>query len=423
MNETPNEEEKKNQPITDAGHLLEPDVEEESTTIAAPGSSATESPVRQLQNEADAGATAPAPSSIDNEKGHGGGVLVLQWLSYAFWFWFSLSVSWLAGVVISYLISGSNYVQNELLAYSLASVIIMLIVALVTDVFYAKYEPVRKTGGANVIMLLHVVPFILIAIGALVTVVFALIRMLLNADPVASTDGPVQVMLVGGVVALLFALAAGRAFYGHRKRVRFGILGVFIALAIGFIIAAFAAPAADAIRTKQDRLIEQGLPSLATDIRNYAEKNDKLPATLGDVTHEDSYSADVVQKIINDKLVTYKANTLPTSTGNSYSPGEAPDSPVAAMDTGVSYRLGSTKVKRFYYQLCTKFQNEKKSEYNYSENSANYTTDLSAGVKSSYRYSYVTTISSHPAGEVCYNLYADGKYNYGTLEPADKLVE
>lgn len=348
------------------------------------------------------------------------GALVLQWLSYAFWFWFSVSMSWLAAVVINYYIAGNpDYNWSDMLAYPLASVIIMLIIALVTDMFYAKHEPVKKAGGANVIMLLHVVPFILIGIGALVTIVFSLIRMLLNSDPAATYDGPIKVMIVAAIVVVLFGLAAVRALYGGSKtKLRLAAWGVFTLFAVGFIIAGIAGPAAESLRTKEDRLIEQALPSLSSDIREYTVTNSKLPASLTDVTYDGSSIGDSVQKLIDSKLVTYKANTIPSSTGNSYSPEYPLDKDVSVQGSVGSSVLypDSNTAKRFYYQLCTTYKYEKKDRYNYTQDSSNdaYTVGPGVGASSNYRYSYVTSISQHPAGEVCYNLYADGAYSYGS---------
>lgn len=402
-NEQPESVEQEKQPIIDTDHLIEPVNEPEQAKPAE--TTAVSTPPPQ-----------PAPQKAQNS----GGVLVLQWLTYAFWFWFSVSASWLAGVVINFFVSGgtSSYEWGSVLAYPLASVIIMLIIALVTDFFYAKHEPEKKTGGANVIMLLHVVPFVLMAIGALVTIVFAFIGMLLNSDPIASTDGPLQVMLVSLVVVVLLGLAAARAFFGSKPRVRLIARIGMIVIALGFIIAGIAGPAVEAVRTKDDRLIERALPSLSSDIREYVQDNNKLPATLSDVTHNSSYSADAVQLVIDSGLVKYKANTLPAADGNSYNPGDALDY-ASGSKSGVSLDSPLRSISganRFYYQLCTTYKTEKKDRYNYSERNT-YTKGDSVGVAANYRYDYVTSISSHPAGSVCYNLYADS--GYGSIMPMD----
>lgn len=355
---------------------------------------------------------APVTTQPARERASGG-MFVLQWLSYAFWFWYGVSMSWLAGVVINYFVTRSQSTAwaGEL-AYPLAAVIVMMAITLVTDWFYTKHEPARKTGGANVLMLLHAVPFVLIAIGSLITMVFSLLTMVLNSNPVDTIDGPLQVLLVSLVVAVIFGLLAFRVVFGGRKagarKVTWITLGL---LALGFIVAAFAGPAAEAARTKQDRLIEVALPSLANDIRDYAATNDKLPATLTDVKHDDSSSAAAVQKLIDDKLVTYKPNTLPAKEGNTSTPGQ--DDLVVTPTTKVTIASPDTNSqKRFYYQLCTTYKYEMKSQSNYTSSSEknNYTTSTDAGVAANYRYDYVYSITDHPAGSLCYNLYADGKY-------------
>lgn len=341
-----------------------------------------------------------------------GGTVVLQWLAYAFWFWFVVSVTWLAGVVISFTINhNSSYDWVSGLAYPLAATIIMFIVSLVTDVLYSRKEPTKKSGAAYVIMLLHVVPFVLIAISALVTIVFTLITMMLSSGPTNSANGALQAMWVAIVSLGLFAMLAIRAFFGGvRPILRIIAWGVFGLAAIGFTIAALVGPAAEASRTKQDRLIETALPSLAADIRNYATKNHKLPATISDITHSASSSADTTQAMLDQKLVTYKPNTLPAVEGNSYSPSDASSAtvkPVAPDSTGVSAQPYAGTI-RHYYQLCVKYAGEKKDQYNYSDASMNtYTAGSAVGATADYRYDSVYSIRMHPKGDVCYNLYAD----------------
>lgn len=413
-----NEPEKKSIPITDAEHLLEPD--SDMPTVSTSPTAESVAPTKE-----EVIATPPIPpQAAQKGQSSSGGVLVLQWLTYAFWFWFAVSTSWLAGVVINFFVAGSTSYSEwgSQLAYPLASVIITLLIALVADFFYAKHEPEKKTGGANVIMLLHVVPFVLVAIGALVTIVFALINMLLNSDPITDTDGPLQIMLVALVVVVLLGLAAVRAFFGSKPRIRLIAKLAFVAVAAGFIVAGIAGPAVEAVRTKDDRLIEQALPSLSGDIRNYVSENNKLPASLSDVTYgESSYSASAVQKLIDSKLVTYKANTLPSS-NSSYDPSDirtqlCVDSPTAGVCSPDS-SPDSSSTKRFYYQLCTSYKTERKDRYNYSERNV-YTKGDSVGTALDYRYNYVSSISAHPAGDVCYNLYADS--GYGSIKPMDDL--
>ena len=142
----------------------------------------------------------------------------------------------------------------------------------------------------------------------------------------------------------------------------------------------------------------------------YTTKNHKLPAAISDITHNASSSADATQAMIDQKLVTYKPNTLPAAEGNSYSPADGTSAtvkPVAPNSTGVSTQpyAGST---RYYYQLCVKYAGEKKDKYNYNDASMNtYTAGSAVGATADYRYDAVYSISAHPKGDVCYNLYAD----------------
>lgn len=374
-------------------------------------------PVEWKESETKSGQPAPPRKNEkaitptdESDRRPSGGMLVLQWLVYAFWFWYGVSATWLAGVVVTYLVAKGNSTDwSGMLAYPLASVIIMLAIAFVADWFYSRREPAKKTGGANIIMLLHVVPFVLIAIGSLIVIVFSLISMMLNSDPVNSSNGPLQAMLTSAVTVVLFAALALRAFYGGAKpMMRKLAWGIFGLTALVFIIAAIAGPAMEAARTKQDRLIESALPSLSSDIRNYTSKNDKLPEKLSDVTYKASNSSSAVQKLINEGLVTYKPNTLPAKDGNSYDPGD--DYMGSGKATPATSSYPSYSGKRYYYQLCTTYKQEKKNQYNYTDKQDSYTVGSSAGVSADYRYEYVSSISSHPAGEVCYNLYATGKY-------------
>ncbi len=354
--------------------------------------------------------TPPSAPHAHNENS--GGVLVLQWLTYAFWGWFGVSTIWLAATVFTYFVTHSSSVEwSGLLAYPLAAVIILFIIALITDILYRRREPVKKVGAANVIMLLHVVPFVLIAISGLITVVFCLITMVLNSSPLKTTDGPFITMLTSLVGVLIYATLAARVFFGGRKAVvRTVALSLFGVLAIGLIIAALVGPASDAVRTKQDRLIEEALPSLSSDIRSYVSKNNKLPEKLTDITHTDTDNSAMVQQMIDEKLVTYKPNTLPSSTGNTYNPDDEAMTTTKS-SAGASILPYPTTGKKYYYQLCVTYKGEKKSSYNYT-NDMNSTTSGNAGVASDYRYNTVYSISSHPAGNVCYNLYAGDDYAY-----------
>lgn len=215
--------------------------------------------------------------------------------------WFALAMLWLIVLTFSYFIAGNDSQSwGDALAYPLASVIVMLIFAVVADLFYAKHEPEQKSGGSSVIMLIHAVLFVLLTVGSLVVAVFSLINMSINSGPTSGADGPTVALLSSLSMLLLYSLASARVLFGGRKTIlRTVLLGVSTAMAIGFTLACIIGPATRANVTKDDRLIESGLSYLAQDIQSYTRENDKLPATLSDVKSTSNYTKDKVQALIS----------------------------------------------------------------------------------------------------------------------------
>ncbi|MBC7764498.1 US12 family protein [Microbacteriaceae bacterium] len=344
--------------------------------------------------------SAPVAAVAAQQHSNSPGTLVLQWLSYAFWGWFGTSLAVLAGITFGYFIAGSDATfWGDSLAYPLAAVIVMLVIALVTDFFYARHEPVAKKGAASVIMLIHVVLYMLTVVGALIGIVFSIIRMIITAGPTDTMDGSKVFMLTAFVTALVFGGISLRAlFAGKKVGVRKTFWLAMSILALGFVVASIAGPAMKANSTKNDRLIESALPSLSSDIQQYTRTNDKLPATLSDVKSSYGEMADdQVQRIIERNLVTYKPNSRPVKT-DSVIP-ETSGASIKKQSTAVPANT-STGTKTFYYQLCVTYKEAKSSKYDsYSSPYADYTN---------------TTVNTyqHAKGNVCYDVSADGKYSY-----------
>lgn len=331
------------------------------------------------------------------------GVLILQWLTYAFWLWFGAALLVMAGLVLSYFISSNpssvSEFTTEPLAYSLAAVIVMLLIAGGTDLVYSRFEPLRKAGGATVIMLIHAVVFALLAVGSLVVAVFALVSMLISNSPTGSPDGPTVTLYVA--LAGLFAygaMAVRTVFVGRIAHVRKVFWVLILLAAVGFIAASVAGPTSHAVRTRDDRLIESTLPTLQSDIEDYTRKNKKLPETLSNVTSS-SYKRDEVQLLIDRGLVRYTPNTKePTG------------------DLGIRTRSGATIMedisdlssgqqdKRHYYSLCVTYREAKGQPKNYEEPSVKDSGNGLGSMDSSvYLYSEVM---EHPKGDHCYELTA-----------------
>lgn len=333
-----------------------------------------------------------APVAAAPKSHNSAGLLVLEWVAYAFWLWFGIAMTWLVTSVINYYVAESRVESTgEWIAYPLAAVIVMLAVTLITDGLYAKHEPVPKTGGASVIMLIHAVIYILAMVGALITAVFALITLVINTGPMNSADGPKVALISSVVLAVMAGLMAARALLaGKRAHVRKIFWGIMTALAIGFLIACMAGPVVQANASKNDRLLESALPALANDISNYASENGKLPGTLAEVkASKYNYQKQEVQAIIEKNMVTYKPNVIPANSKYKTS----------------SYNQSQT----LYYQLCATFTTAKNPDYYYKTTSS---SDSANGA--SYRTSIDTY--AHEKGNVCYDLQAYGKssYNYET---------
>lgn len=362
--------------------------------------------------EVNAAVASEAPVSVRTP----GGLLVLQWLSYAFWFLYGVSMSWLAVLVVKFFTTqnhSSEWSEESGLVYPLAAVIVMSISALVADWFYAKHEVAHKQGGAKVIMLLHAVPFVLMSIGSLIAMVFSLLMMMLGGS-VGDSSESIRVLLVGLVMAIVYGSLAFRVVFGGRKAIiRKAIWAVLGILALGFTVAAFVGPALETSRTKQDRLVESALSSIASDIRAYTRKNKKLPSSLNDLGGSGLSQSNTDKQVVDKKLVDYKPNTHPArSSGSLNKGGPGLVDPLAG-------RSNNSKDQRFYYQLCTNYRSEKKARSSYvSGMKANYIKDTGIGTIADYWSDYIYSTASHPAGQVCYCMHADTSrsisYQYDT---------
>jgi len=312
-----------------------------------------------------------------------GGVMVLQWLSYAFWGWFGVAMTWLTGVVVAYFVTGNSTDVTATLAYPLASVIVLFALACVTDFFYARHELEQKAGLTNAIMLVHVVLFVLVAVGAAVTGLFALISMALNTDPASGTDGQAIAAWTSLAAILIFGAAAARALFGGKRKVIRRVYWIVMAVAaLGMIALSIAGPVVGVQSTKDDRVIEQGLPHIREIVSAYVNENGVLPKTL-EVAQQAETSSDnaAMKQLISRNLVRYTANVKPATEENYY---------------GVTY-YNYKPSKTYYYRLCVSYSHIKKA-------SGTYTDTIAASSEGDYM-PYVS-IYSHAKGEVCYNLEA-----------------
>lgn len=338
----------------------------------------------------------PAAPAAQSPQRSTGGVMVLQWLSYAFWGWFGVAMGWLSAVTIAYFVHGNSSDITSSLAYPLASVIVMFALAAVTDILYVRREPLHKQGGANAIMLVHTVLFVLIAVGAAVTALFALISMLLTTDPSLGTDTQVVTAWTSLVLVVIFAMIGVRVLFGGRvHKLRTVHWVVMTTLALGMMVASIMGPVVGAQVTRDDRLIEEGLPTLVNAIGSYVGENDKLPATLAAANDSYAYATAASKSLVSRNMVRYTPNVIEPVTANDGAGVSSKESLYPASTT-------------YYYRVCVTFTQVKKASGTYPGSSD--------GSVDGYYPSYLSIVS-HPKGEVCYNRSATT--GYGGVYPLD----
>lgn len=294
-----------------------------------------------------------------------------------------LALSVLTGAVLATFIAQSN--TSTLTTYALAAILVLLPLSIVCDVFYAKYEPVKKTGAATVVMVIHAVIFALFGIGSLIVAVFSIVQMLTSAGDHTSSQIALYTSLVIFVVYLAVFLRTlnleqlpwlRKAFIGFML-VAVGLVGV-----LGVI-----GPIAHERATRDDRLIEQNISVIEQEISDYANSNNKLPNQLTDMIISGN-----AKELIDRKLVVYTPNTLPSSTS------------ADSLSDLEEIQIGRKKEVIYYYTLCANYK--KASSKN---NRAPYADDIS---KDRSGYSTYISAYSHPAGEVCYKVKTTDYLSY-----------
>ncbi|MDB5165335.1 MAG: hypothetical protein JWM00_225 [Candidatus Saccharibacteria bacterium] len=346
-----------------------PVYEDENTDLAspdiAPDTQPATTPLAPVQ---------PAPTEANSERSSPG-VIVLQWLTYAFWGWLIIALIWLMGVVTVGAIADADV--SDIIPYAIAATLVLLPIAFVTDLFYRRYEPAKKTGAATVIMVIHVVIFALLGIGALITTVFTVLSMFIGTG--SDTEEQTAAVITELFAAALYVAVFLRTLnpFKTKKFARiygFAMLGVtVIALVLGVV-----GPMLKAVSERDDRRIETNLPLVQSSISTYVDDNKKLPDTLKDITYRDNEA----RSLIDDGLVRYEKVSTPT---------QKSDQIKSLLNDSTEYR----------YKLCVTYKgSSNESDYDYSYRGASYSNE----------YDSYLSVYSHPAGEVCYKLSASA-YN------------
>ena len=291
------------------------------------------------------------------------GVIVLQWLTYAFWGWTALAILAISIMVTTYYIIGTDV--NEMIPYGIAAVLVLLPISVICDLIYNKKEPIKKTGVASVVMIIHAVIFALCGVGALVTIVLNLVKMLING-----ASNVTQVFLIcAAIMVVAYSILFIRTIaHGKMLKMRKIVILIMALMSIALIGLSFAGPVINATVTKNDKLIENNISNISSSIDSYVSSNNKLPDTLSDIN-----LGDEAKKLVTDNLVTYKKES---SVEPEYGKYLAND-------------------KSYKYQLCVTYT---KADTNNNRNTySEYKTGAS-------EYTSYPSTYGHPAGEVCYKI-------------------
>jgi type II secretory pathway pseudopilin PulG len=293
-------------------------------------------------------------NSMHPKEAQNSGIIILQWLTYAFWGWTVLAMSVLVSTVMSHFIADTEV--GDFIAYPIASVVVLLPLSIICDVFYRKKEPLKKTGPSSLVMVIHAVLFALFGIGSLIVAVFCFVALFLsNSDTTGTRVALFSALIISVLYGATFLRTLNPARLPWARRYYIFFVGV---ITVVFCILGIVGPAVSARATRDDKLLENNLRDIENAVDDYASENNRLPQSLDDLELENE------AKDIRDRnLVTYKANTKAAST--------------------------TTRQQVFYYQLCAKFV-EKSKYYSRSNSSNTYV---------SYGYYY-----NHDKGEQCFKL-------------------
>lgn len=300
------------------------------------------------------------------------GVIVLQWLTYAFWGWTILALSFVTGSVLANLMEGAD--TGGFTPYAIAATLVLLPISFICDLFYAKHEPIKKTGAETLVMVVHAVIFALFGIGSLIFAVFTVVQLFTSSSGNSSAG---TALLTSLIIAVYYALAFLRTLnppkLGWIQRLyKFIMLGVIAIITVLAVIG----PMAYERKVRDDRLIENNLPNVSRAINNYARSHNKLPENLQEL----SLTGDT-QKLLDKNLVTYKPQR------------EKHIEPKTSLDYLNNDSFNTTYYR---YELCVNYRERSRyydeSYYDYSGAGQEYTRQPST--------------YSHPAGEVCYKIEA-----------------
>jgi len=300
---------------------------------------------------------------------------IFQWLSYAFWGWVGVATAALVGVSASYALNGYSG-DYESVAYVVAAVLVLLPIALITDVLFAKQEKNEKTTAAMIIMVIHAVLFALIAVGALATVVFSLVSMVIGDS--TGINGALVTLITAGTVFVFFGALTLRIMRpAVGSPLRLIVRSALTVAVVAAMIWGIAGPVTQTVLRRDDDQTVRALQNLQFLISSAVTQNGELPITSEQIFANPVYLSneeiDAIQAAQADKRLTYSPNIRPAET--------------ATQD--------GEEITTFFYEICATFEYE---DENRNERLGGYAMTDEAG------FSETIPAASSDAGEQCFQL-------------------
>lgn len=310
------------------------------------------------------------------------GLIVLQWMTYILWQGVLITLGILLTTSLRFFVLEDAGDQTYAV-YLLAIHLCLLPFALLADRFYAQREPLHKHGLAAIIMAFYAVLAFIVMLVSLITAVTTAVAILIETG---STDEKVVIIISAFVITVLGSLFFVRVLRPERllRLSRFFPFAVLAISAIALILT-LVGPLKSSLETRDDRLVESGLPTLSNQIQTYANTNNRLPANLRDLSLNGTYESDA-KLLIDRNLVSYRI--LESSNGPQTPDSEKPTS--SSGRTSVPNRRRDPSRSR--YELCVTYKRAKNSNSSRLE-----------GRPSDEPLTYIDTYS-HPAGRQCYSL-------------------
>ena len=297
--------------------------------------------------------------------------IVWQWVSYGLWEWALISLSILLTVTFSYYLNTTDNSNYSWVVYVLATMLCLLPMAFIANKIFSKREIPQKHGFSAVVMVLNAVVVFLATIGGLIGLVISVLQIFVSSTPSPNT----KIYIISSLIVVVLSAMLFIRIINPAKLSKFIRLFPYIVIAVAGIalILTIAGPFRSEISNRQDRLIEDNLPSLNNSIQDYVSTKGSLPESLSslDLSNQSGPKA-----LVSQNLVSYQ-NLGPTNV-NKYS-----YSTTYAQPTQSSYS----------YKLCATYKKAKKS------------STYQGAVVDSVNSTYIDT-SNHGAGQQCYTQTA-----------------